>query len=116
MECPECQQTEREVKAGRSEYGSQRYQCGKRYTPEAKVQGYSDAVRLQAVGLYVDGGNLRRIARQLGVNHQSVANWVRDHVAQLPAAPMPETVETLEMDELHSFIEQKKTKSTSSPS
>ena len=119
MECPKCQQTERQVKAGRTEYGSQRYQCqpcGKRYTPEPKVQGYSDAIRIQAVRLYVDGGNLRRIARQLGVNHQSVANWVRDHVAQLPAAPLPETVETLEMDELHSFIEQKKTKSTSSPS
>jgi len=61
----------------------------------------------------VDGGNLRRIGRQLGVNHQSVANWVKAHVAQLPAAPLPDKVDTIEMDELHTFIEHKKTKPTS---
>ena len=116
MGCPKCHQRERQVKAGRTGVGSQRYQCqqcGKRYTPEPKEQGYSNSIRLRAVQLYVDGGNLRRIARHLGVNHQSVANWVKAHAAQLPAAPLPEKVETIEMDELHTFIEHKKTKPTS---
>jgi len=83
------------------------------YTPEPKLAGYSDEIRLQAVKLYVDGLNLRRIARHLGVNHQSVANWVNAYAAQLPAAPEPERVETIEMDELHTFIEHKKTRRTS---
>lgn len=58
-------------------------------------------------------GDLRRIARHLGVNHQSVANWVKAYAAQLPPAPLPDEVETIEMDELHTFIEDKKTKPTS---
>jgi transposase-like protein len=116
MKSPKCQQTERQVKSGRNETGSQRYKCqpcGGRYTPEPKEQGYSDDLRLRAVQLYVDRGNLRRVARKLGVNHQRVANWVNAHAAQLPDAPLPNQVETIEMDELHTFIERKKTKPTS---
>jgi transposase-like protein len=63
--------------------------------------------------MYVDGMNLRRIARHLKVNHQSVANWVKVYAAQLPAAPLPEKVEVVEMDELYTFIEHKKTEPTS---
>lgn len=37
--------------------------------------------------MYVDGLNLRRIARTLQVNHQSVINWVNAHIAGLPDAP-----------------------------
>jgi transposase-like protein len=116
MKCPKCQQTEGQVKRGRTGTGSQRYKCqscGQRYTPEPKAQGYRDDIRLRAVQLYIDGGNLRRVARQLGVNHQSVANWVNAHAAPLPDAPLPDQVETIEMDELHTFIERKKTKPTS---
>ena len=116
MKCPKCEQTDRQVKSGRNQTGSQRYKCqkcGTRYTPEPKEEGYSDAVRLRAVQLYVDGMNLRRVARQLSVNHQTVANWVKAHAAGLPAAPLPDKVETVEMDELHTFIEHKKTKLTS---
>lgn len=116
MKCPKCDQSERQVKSGRTGAGSQRYKCqscGHRYTAEPKEQGYSDAIRLRAVQMYLDGGNLRRVARQLGVNHQSVANWVNAHVAQLPAAPLPNQIETIEMDEVHTFIEHKKTKPTS---
>jgi transposase-like protein len=79
--------------------------CGTRYTPEPKPQGYSREVRMAAIRLYVDGINLRRIGRQLGVNHQSVANWVKAYVAQLPPASQPEKAETMEMDELHSWLE-----------
>jgi len=116
MRCPKCDQTDRQVKAGHTGSGSQRYQCrhcGYRYTPEPKAQGYSNEIRLRAVELYLDGGNLRRVARQLEVNHQSVANWVNAHVAQLPAAPLPDQIETIEMDEIHTFVEHKKTKPTS---
>jgi len=59
------------------------------------------------VRLYVDGMNLRRIARTLHVNPQSVANWVKAHAAQLPPAPVPATVETVELDEVFTFVEKK---------
>jgi transposase-like protein len=54
--------------------------------------------------MYADGINFRRIARQLGVNRQSVVNWVRAYVHQLPAAPLPEMVETVELGELFTFV------------
>jgi transposase len=69
---------------------------------------------MQAIRMYVDGLNLRRIARHLGVNHQSVANWVNAYSAQLPSAPQPAGVDIIEMDEVYTFVGEKKTKSSSS--
>jgi transposase-like protein len=87
--------------------------CQHKYTPEPKQPGYPSSVRKRAIEMYVDGGNFRRIARHLKVNHQTVANWVREHAAALPAAPVPEDVKDAEMDELFTFIGTKKTRSTS---
>jgi len=57
--------------------------------------------------------NVRRIGCTLGVNHQSVANWVNAQAAQLPAAPVPGQVETIELDELFTSVEKKKSQPTS---
>jgi transposase-like protein len=113
--CPKCYSTERQNKAGRTQAGSQRYRClvcGAKYTPVKKPQGYGTKVRKQAIRLYVDGMNLRRTARHLGVHHTTVAVWVKEYVSQLPKAPQPRQVKTAEMDELFTFIGSKKTKST----
>ena len=86
--------------------------CNRKYTPEPKTQGYPESLRKRASEMYVDGGNLRRIARQLKVHHRTVALWVSAHAEALPAAPMPSEVEEAEMDELFTFIGDKKTEST----
>jgi transposase-like protein len=119
MKCPYCEKEDQQIKHGKNRSGSQKYHCkacGKYYTPEPSEHGYPEDVRMQAVRMYVDGLNLRRVARQLGVNHQSVANWVKAYAAQLPPAPQPDEVEVVELDELHTFVERKKTKPSSSPS
>ncbi len=122
--CPHCQRTDGQVKIGRNESGTQRYQCKscrRKYTPEPKAPGYDAQVRRQAVRLYVDGMNLRRIARQLGVVHQTVANWVTAHAATLPDTPPAppsapkQPLAVAELDELYTFEGEKKTGSTSSP-
>jgi len=88
--------------------------CGRTYTPEPTPYGYDEQTRRQALRLYADGMNLRRIARQLGVVHQTVANWVAAHADALPAQPpQPTSVETAELDELYTFIGHKKTPATS---
>ena len=113
--CPYCERSDQQVKAGRTGAGSQRYRCnlcGKRYTPMPKQKGYPRALRRQAVHMYVDGINFRRIARHLGVHHQSVINWVNAHADELPEAPVPDKVQVVEMDELYTFIGDKKTRST----
>lgn len=79
-----------------------------------KPLGYGTEVRTQAVKMYVDGLNFRRIARLLGVHHQTVINWVNTAADQLPAAPpVPNDVATAELDELYTFVGTKKTTSTS---
>ncbi len=112
VKCPHCQNEADQVKAGKTNSGSQRYKCklcNRVYTPEPKQQGYEDAIRHQAVKLYVDGMNYRRIARHLGVDHKSVINWVKAYTSQLPDAPQPKAVIKAEMDELFTFIGSKKT-------
>ena len=116
MKCPTCERSEHQHKIGRTDGGSQRYRCyscGCKYTPVKKARGYSPEVRQKAVQLYVDGMNLRRIGRQLKVNPQSVANWAKAHAEHLPPAPVPEKVENAELDEIFTFIGEKKTGSTS---
>lgn len=113
--CPKCAEKTRQSRSGFNRSGSQRYQCrhcGKKYTPCPKEQGYSQELRAKAIRMYVDGLNFRRIGRLLNVNHQSVINWVNAYASRLPEAPTPDDVEIVEMDELYTFIGEKKTGST----
>ena len=113
--CPHCDKATRQNKAGKTDAGSQRYRCmhcERKYTPEPKLQGYPESLRKRAAEMYVDGMNLRRIARQLKIHHRTVSLWVTDHAEALPNAPMPEEVRDAEMDELFTFIGEKKTEST----
>ena len=115
QKCPKCYSVERQNRAGRTPAGSQRYRCmvcGSKYTPEKKHHGYDAKVRRQAIRLYVDGMNFRRIARHLGIQHSTVSVWVKEYVRHLPEAPQPKKVKTAEMDELFTFIGSKKTEST----
>jgi transposase-like protein len=109
--CPYCQNEQDQVKVGKNKSGSQKYQCkscGRRYTPEPS-QMYPDSLRQQAVRLYVDGMNFRRIGRHLGVDHKTVIHWVNAYSAQLPGAPVPGDVNNAELDELYTFVGHKKT-------
>ena len=76
------------------------------------MQGYPESLRKQAAEMYVDGMNLRKIARHLKVHHRTVALWVVDRAETLPNAPLPGEVKEAEMDELFTFIGDKKTRST----
>ena len=95
--CPKCGSDKRQAKAGRSPSGSVRFHChacDKDYAPHPKPKGYPASVRHEAVRLFVEGLSFRRIARLLGVNHQSVANWVAAYHAYHAAlqAKEPDTL------------------------
>src|SRR5215211_4441145 len=116
MKCPHCKKTTRQNKAWQTDAGSQRYRCmhcGRKYTPEPKHQGYPDSLHKRAAEMYVDGMNLRKIARHLNVHHRPVALWVVNHAEALPNARLPDEVKDAEMDELFTFIGDKKTASIS---
>jgi len=117
MTCPSCQSTTRQVKHGRNPSGSQRYLCQgckRTYTPEPTASGYDAATRRQALRLYADGMNLRRIARPRGVVHQTVANWVDAHADALPdQPPQPDSpVAVAERADLSTCVGPKKTPAT----
>jgi transposase-like protein len=115
-QCPHCGATEEQTTYGRTARGSQRFKCRacvRVYTPDALPLGYGDEVKREAVRLYLEGTNFRRIGRILGVNHQSVINRVNSYHASLPPARRPVAApETLEMDELFTFVGSKKRRRT----
>ncbi|MCA1565720.1 MAG: hypothetical protein LC803_08805 [Acidobacteria bacterium] len=117
-QCPHCASTEAQTKAGHTHTGSQRYKCRacvRFYTPEPKPLGYPEETKREAVRLYLEGTNFRRIGRILSVNHQSVVNWVNAYHAALPEAePSPSTPAVVELDKLFTFVGSKKRKPTSS--
>ena len=122
-QCPYCHSTERQVKSGFNRTGSQRLQCQscrRQYTPRPNPLGYDGRTREQALKLYLEGNGFRRIGRLLKVNHQSVANWVTAAHARLPARNEseagPAPPETLEVDELFTFVGSKKARRLSSRS
>ena len=83
--CPNCQQSTKQVRAGMNTSGSQRYlcrHCHRKYTSEPNINGYLPELRKQAVLMALEGKSFRAIAKTLGVNHQSIANWVDDYVVQ----------------------------------
>jgi len=115
--CPTCGAAEGQHKAGTNKSGTARRECrrcGRTYTPRPKRRGHGEATRRAALRLYVDGTNFRRIARHLSVSPQTVINWVNAFAARLPAPPTPRErrgeapAEVLEMDELYTFVSQKK--------
>ena len=117
MNCPRCKSVKRQVKNGLNGSGSQKYkcnECGAVYTPEPRGNGYPAERRLLAIRMYVEGSSYGSIGRVLKVNPQSVANWVKQYTSKLPPAPMPSKVRKAELDELYTFVGEKKTKSMSS--
>lgn len=101
------------MKAGFNHSGSQRYKCGeckRAYTPQAKERGYTQETRKLALRMYVEGNSQRAIARILSISPQSVSNWINAYEAQIPSAPMPSKPKVAELDELYTFVKQKKNK------
>ncbi len=74
--------------------------------------GYGQATREMAVRLYLEGMSFRGIGKVLSVHYLSVINWVNAHAAALPEQVTdPTPADTVETDELFTFIGQKKNKS-----
>jgi len=78
--CPHCQESAQQVKCGHTAAGTQLYKCklcNRKYTPIAKVHGYSRELRHIARHLRATGYSYREAARALGVSHASIINWLK---------------------------------------
>ncbi len=104
INCPRCGVDTHQTKDGFTPQRSQRYrcrECGCRYTPFPKSQGYDEEVRFQALQLYLEGMSLRDIGRLLDVNHQSVANWIQAYARYLPPDLPPSIAEMARLEGLY---------------
>jgi transposase-like protein len=111
--CTKCQ-SENIVKNGKTEAGRQKYHCkacsaygtlnpSVQYTPERKAE---------ILRAYHERASLRGIERTFGVARQTVAKWLKEKADSLPEMPTLEDAQpddVLELDELWSFVESKKT-------
>ena len=76
--------------------------------------GYSQELRAQALKMHLEGMSFRAVGRALGVNFQSVINWFNQAHDQLPHQVEDTTAtETVEVDELFTFVGKKRDKHTS---
>ena len=82
--CPHCQQTTEIIKSGKNRSGSQRFRCRAcqlYFTPQPSIREPDQVRKAEALALAKQGLSYRRIARQLGVHHQTVGVWISTHGA-----------------------------------
>ncbi len=121
MQCPECpkglasRRKSTHINKNGKKKGKQNYrcvQCGRQFITNYDThQGYSPEFKRECLKLYVHGMGFRGLERVKGVHHTTVIIWVKEVGKLLPDAYDPETIpEVGELDELETFVGQKKTR------
>ena len=109
MNCPRCKSSNYK-KNGKVD-GRQRYKCsvcGYNYSVEMKSTASSTSVKRQALQLYLEGLGFRSIGRFLGVSHVSVQNWIKKFGQDLENLKSENEISIVELDEMHTYIGNKK--------
>ena len=81
--------------------------CAFRFTVEQI--GKPNKLKRDALFLYLEGLGFRSIGRFLKVSHVTVFNWIKDFGEKLDEFRNPNDIEIIELDEMHTYIGQKKT-------
>ena len=110
MDCPKCKHSDY-CKAG-FVAERQRYKCKScsyYYTVERKSDVKTEKTRRLALEIYLEGVGFRGIGRILGISYGTVYQWVKKWGEQIDLPVRNEPISIVELDELHSYIKQKKT-------
>ena len=83
--------------------------CGYNYTVEIKSTAKPISFKRQALQLYLEGLGFRSIGRFLSVSHVSVQKWIRKFGEEIEDIKSDESIDVIEMDEMHTYIGNKKT-------
>jgi transposase len=107
-ECPRCKSTNFRKDGIVKE--KQRYLCKDcDYHFTVKQRGKSASMKRNALILYLEGLGFRSIGRYLDVSHVTVFNWIKAFGEQLESLRSSTEIEVIELDEMHSYIQSKKT-------
>lgn len=109
MNCPKCKSSNHKkngIVGGRQRYKC--HDCGYNYSVEIKSTSSSNFVKRQALQLYLEGLGFRSIGRFLGVSHVSVQKWIKKFGQDLEDLKSENEISIVEMDEMHTYIGNKK--------
>ena len=109
MNCPKCKSSNHKKNGIVGE--RQRYKCHDcdyNYSVEIKSTAISTFVKRQALQLYLEGLGFRSIGRFLGVSHVSVQKWIKKFGQELEDLKSENEISIVEMDEMHTYIGNKK--------
>ncbi len=109
MDCPRCNSSSHKkngIVDGRQRYKC--HNCGYNYSVEMKSTASSTSVKRQALQLYLEGLGFRSIGRFLGVSHVSVQKWIKKFGQELEDLKSENEISIVEMDEMHTYIGNKK--------
>lgn len=110
MKCYKCQ-SENKVKAGFTR-GLQRYKCkdcGCYFSVESKSDVKSPEQRRLALEMYLEGMGFRAIGRVLNISYGTVYQWVKKWGESVSLPKSEDPIEIVELDEIHNYIQNKKT-------
>ena len=109
MDCPKCKSTSH-IKSGYVG-GRQRHKCKKcEYVYTVLRRGKPFALKKLALKLYLEGMGFRGIGRVIKVSQVSVMNWIKKFGKEAIETPeLSGDAPIIEMDELHTYVGEKKT-------
>ncbi len=112
MKCPKCNSTSYRKNGHRR--GKQCYQCrvcGRQFVESPVPKTYPSEVKQLCLKMYLNGMGLRGIERVTEIHHTTILNWIREVGMKLPDTPEEDEIpEITEIDELQTFIGNKKNK------
>ena len=106
--CPSCKNTN--ICKNGIVKQKQRYLCKEcKYCFTVETIGKSEKVKRDALILYLEGLGFRSIGRFLKVSHVAVFNWIKSFGKNLDELRSANEIEVVEIDEMHTYIGEKKT-------
>ena len=111
-------------RAGRPR-GKQQYQCKECERKFITELNYSKEFKQKAIAIFYEGNSGRAVGRIMGINKPTVYNWIKELDEKIERSKFEEenkreenetdeaqAVDIIEMDELFSYIKDKKTEFT----
>ncbi len=112
MDCPKCQSSQKKKNGFRR--GKQSFRCkncGCQYVENPIKRAYPTAVKQLCLKMYLNGMGFRAIARVTEIDHTTIINWVEQAGEALSDEPQDSEIpEITEIDELQTFVGNKKKK------
>ena len=120
IKCPEC--GSEEIRRAGKPRGKQQYQCKECERKFITELNYSKEFKQKAIAIFYEGNSGRAVGRIMGINKSTVYNWIKELDEEIESSKLEEeenktegketddaqTVDIIEMDELFSYIKEKK--------